>query len=119
MSGLADARPPAVRADYRVENEDREPDQTLLTSLESFALLAVGSNWGMALHNELIANLGRFRRYDYTSLRDLLRVIRNKRNHFREMPQSLQQLLVPMPSGFYRCARMHLHAGQLGPPPRV
>ena len=56
---------------------------------------------------------------DYTSLRDLLRVIRNKRNHFREMPQSLQQLLVPMPSGFYRCARMHLHAGQLGPPPRV
>ena len=30
------------------------------------------------------------RRYDYTSLRDLMRVVRNKRNHFREMPQQLQ-----------------------------
>lgn len=53
---------------------------------------------------ELIANLGKYRRYDYTCLRDLLRVVRNKRNHFREMPDSLQQLLGPVPEGYYRCA---------------
>lgn len=88
----------------RVENEDREPDPTLLNALESFAPGAVGSNWGAALDVELIANLGRYRRYDYTCLRDLLRVVRNKRNHFREMPESLQQLMGPLPTGYYRCA---------------
>jgi serine/threonine-protein kinase/endoribonuclease IRE1 len=51
---------------------------------------------------ELVGNLGRYRRYDYTCLRDLLRVVRNKRNHFREMPDSLQQLMGPLPNGFYK-----------------
>jgi hypothetical protein len=45
---------------------------------------------GAVLPVELIANLGRYRRYDYGAVRDLLRVIRNKRNHFREMPPGLQ-----------------------------
>lgn len=95
-------RPPSPQT-HRVENEDREPDPTLLHALESFAAAAIGSNWGAALDVELIANLGRYRRYDYTCLRDLLRVVRNKRNHFREMPDSLQQLMGPLPNGFYRC----------------
>ena len=86
----------------RVENEDREPDPTLLNALEAFSAAAVGANWGAALDVELIANLGRYRRYDYTCLRDLLRVVRNKRNHFREMPESLQQLMGPLPNGYYR-----------------
>lgn len=65
----------------------------------------MGTNWGAAVDVELITNLGRYRRYDYTCLRDLLRVVRNKRNHFREMPDSLQQLMGPLPNGFYRCGR--------------
>lgn len=32
-------------------------------------------NWGGAVEPELVANLGRYRRYDYTSVRDLLRVV--------------------------------------------
>jgi serine/threonine-protein kinase/endoribonuclease IRE1 len=47
-------------------------------------------NWAKGIEADLVANLNRYRRYDFTSLRDLLRVIRNKRNHFREMPPSLQ-----------------------------
>lgn len=91
-----------VCRDRRVENEDREPDQTLLASLESYSRAAVGANWGALLDSLLIANLGKYRRYDFTSLRDLLRVIRNKRNHFREMPESLQAVMAPIPDGFYR-----------------
>ena len=34
------------------------------------------------------------------SLRDLLRVIRNKHNHFRELPESLQKKLGSLPEGF-------------------
>lgn len=86
----------------RVENEDREPDPTLLHALESYSSAAVGANWGASMDAELVANLGKYRRYDYRALRDLLRVVRNKRNHFREMPESLQQLLGPLPTGFYR-----------------
>jgi hypothetical protein len=90
-----------------VEFEDREPDQGLLTALESFrpsALGGAGANWGAAVEAELIVNLGKYRRYDYTSLRDLLRVVRNKKNHFREMPEPLQRAMGPVPDGYYRRA---------------
>lgn len=86
-----------------MENEDREPDPSLLHALESYSAPALGPNWGAALDPELISNLGKYRRYDYTAMRDLLRVVRNKRNHFREMPQELQRLMGPLPDGFYRC----------------
>ncbi len=51
---------------------------------------------------ELIENLGRYRKYNQSSLRDLLRVIRNKHNHFRELPDSLQAKLGPLPHGYHR-----------------
>jgi serine/threonine-protein kinase/endoribonuclease IRE1 len=95
----------------RVENEDREPDPSLLNALESYTAAALGPNWGAALDPELISNLGKYRRYDYTCLRDLLRVVRNKRNHFREMPGELQRLLGPLPDGFYRCGRLQWGIG--------
>ncbi len=47
-----------------------------------------------------MTNLNRYRRYDFSSVRDLLRVIRNKRNHFREMPEALQALMGPVPQGY-------------------
>jgi serine/threonine-protein kinase/endoribonuclease IRE1 len=87
----------------RVEFEDREPDASLLNALEAVRSAAVGAtNWGAALDAALVANLGRYRRYDYTSLRDLLRVVRNKRNHFREMPEPLQRAMGPVPDGYLR-----------------
>lgn len=43
---------------------------------------------------------GKYRRYNYASLRDLLRVIRNKHSHFRELPLDLQERLGPLPHGF-------------------
>jgi serine/threonine-protein kinase/endoribonuclease IRE1 len=86
-----------------VEFEDREPDQRLLTALENFRADAIGgSNWGAAVDAALVANLGRYRRYDYTCLRDLLRVVRNKRNHFREMPEALQRIMGLVPEGYFR-----------------
>lgn len=36
---------------------------------------------------------GKYRRYNYASLQDLLRVIRNKHSHFRELPLDLQERL--------------------------
>ncbi|DBA76306.1 TPA: bifunctional endoribonuclease/protein kinase ire1 [Trebouxia sp. C0004] len=87
----------------RIETEDREVDQTLLHQLEAVCEDAIGgASWGSALEPEVIANLGKYRKYNSSSLRDLLRVIRNKHNHFREMPPDLQQRLGPLPEGFLR-----------------
>lgn len=82
------SRLPASLPACRVENEDREPDQTLLAALEAAARVAllpptaasgpaspISVNWGGCVDAALVANLGRYRRYDYTSLRDLLRVV--------------------------------------------
>lgn len=77
-------------------------ERPLLISLEAAAQQAIGGSgqWCDAVDGMLLENLGRFRRYSFRSLRDLLRVIRNKNNHFQEMPQELQELMGPLPSGF-------------------
>ena len=78
-------------------------DRTLLSNLEAQAPQATGGNWAIGLGPHFLANLGRYRRYNVASLRDLLRVIRNKHNHFWELPEELQQQLGPLPEGFIRC----------------
>jgi serine/threonine-protein kinase/endoribonuclease IRE1 len=64
------------------------------------------TDWLPALDALLVANLVRYRAYKTTSLRDLLRVIRNKYNHFRDLPLELQQVLGPVPEGFYAYFRV-------------
>ena len=91
-------------------------DRTLLSSLEAQAPQATGGNWAAGLGPDFLANLGRYRRYNVASLRDLLRVIRNKHNHFRELPEELQQQLGPLPEGFVRCGVSPLTRGKpVGP----
>ena len=78
-----------------------QADVALLGALEGHARMAIGgSNWLVKLSAELQDNLGKYRRYTASSLRDLLRLVRNKHNHFREMPVSLQRSLSPVPEGF-------------------
>ncbi|KAK8716887.1 hypothetical protein V6N13_044180 [Hibiscus sabdariffa] len=48
-----------------------------------------------------LANIGYYRRYKFDGVRDLLRVMRNKSHHYRELPQEIQELVGPVPEGFY------------------
>lgn len=84
----------------RVELEDRETNSVLLNVLESTAPLALGAKWDEKMEPAFIANIGRYRRYKFDSVRDLLRVMRNKLNHFRELPPEIQELIGPVPEGF-------------------
>uniref|UniRef100_A0A2N9F0V7 non-specific serine/threonine protein kinase n=1 Tax=Fagus sylvatica TaxID=28930 RepID=A0A2N9F0V7_FAGSY len=59
----------------RVELEDRETDSDLLKALESI-------------------------RTGGSGVRDLLRVMRNKLNHYRELPKQIQVLVGPVPEGY-------------------
>lgn len=74
----------------RVELEDRECDSVLLRELESKGSVALGGKWDEKMEPEFINNIGRYRRYKYNGVRDLLRVIRNKLNHYRELPKEIQ-----------------------------
>ncbi|KAJ1841002.1 bifunctional endoribonuclease/protein kinase ire1, partial [Coemansia sp. RSA 486] len=49
--------------------------------------------WDRRLDQHLRRDLGKFRKYDGTRLRDLLRIIRNKKNHYQDMPTPLREAL--------------------------
>ncbi|KAJ7966988.1 putative Kinase [Quillaja saponaria] len=87
-------------ASDRVELEDREDKSELLVAIESIAPVALDGNWDAKMEAAFIINIGRYRRYKFDSVRDLLRVIRNKLNHYRELPLEIQKLLGPVPEGF-------------------
>jgi serine/threonine-protein kinase/endoribonuclease IRE1 len=84
----------------RVELEDRETNSVLLNVLESTAPVALGGKWDEKMEPAFLANIGRYRRYKFDSVRDLLRVMRNKLNHYRELPLEIQELIGLVPEGF-------------------
>nr|XP_043632077.1 serine/threonine-protein kinase/endoribonuclease IRE1b-like [Erigeron canadensis] len=87
-------------ASDRVELEDREIGSDLLKALENIGTAALGGKWDDKLDSTLLGDIGRYRKYKYDSVRDLLRVIRNKLNHYRELPKDVQAVLGPVPTGF-------------------
>lgn len=86
----------------RMELEDRESDGRLLRVFESGSYTALNGMWTDMLSEGLIDNIGRYRKYNAHSIRDLLRVIRNKRHHYSELPLELQEELGSVPDGFLR-----------------
>ena len=61
--------------------------------LERGAANVVGTAWDKALDDVLINNVQKFRTYDPSSVRDLLRLIRNKHHHFDELPRDFRSKL--------------------------
>ena len=49
--------------------------------------------WPRQIDQCLVADMKKYRKYDPTLLSDLLRFIRNKKNHFRELPDDVKALL--------------------------
>jgi serine/threonine-protein kinase/endoribonuclease IRE1 len=58
--------------------------------------------WSDALPPALTENMGKYRSYNGREVRDLLRVIRNKSNHFRELPRNVRETVGDPPDAFYR-----------------
>ncbi|CAH9089985.1 unnamed protein product [Cuscuta europaea] len=82
----------------RVEVEDRDSGSVLLKALELEGTSVCG--WDSKLDPALLHDIARYRRYQFHSVRDLLRLIRNKSNHYRQLPTEVQELLGPLPEGF-------------------
>lgn len=58
------------------------------------------SRWDRKLDFELLDDLTHHRRYNYDAARDLLRVMRNKANHYYDLPDHVRQTLGSLPEGF-------------------
>lgn len=74
---------------------ETEPSSLLFAqnplAIERNAASVVGIAWDKVLYDDLISNVQRFRAYDPCSIRDLLRLIRNKHHHFDELPPEVRQ----------------------------
>ena len=112
-------------ASDRFEIMSKDPVDSVLIRLERDAKSIIKTDWYHTLDQSqdqaLIKNLRKSRGYDGNSLRDLLRVLRNKvslfhsyryifveflfplyqqRNHYQDLPDELKVQLGPMPDGF-------------------
>ncbi|ORY82491.1 kinase-like domain-containing protein [Protomyces lactucae-debilis] len=84
----------------RFELEERDPPSPLLLLLEAPAQQVVGDNWASKLDRHFLENLGKYRKYKGHSIMDLLRAMRNKKHHYQDLPEQVQQALGPLPQGF-------------------
>ena len=102
----------ALLLDVSDKLEKEAPESRLVRRLEQIVggrllrpLIQSGVGWDSLLCQDLVQELqGKLQRRSYQkdSARDLLRVIRNKHNHFREMPADLRERMGPVPEGYYR-----------------
>uniref|UniRef100_F7ACR7 non-specific serine/threonine protein kinase n=1 Tax=Monodelphis domestica TaxID=13616 RepID=F7ACR7_MONDO len=82
----------------RVEKEAAEGP--LVTALEAGGRIVVRQNWHSCISGPLQSDLRKFRSYKGTSVRDLLRAMRNKRHHYQELPAEVRQALGQVPEEF-------------------
>ncbi|XP_054160435.1 serine/threonine-protein kinase/endoribonuclease IRE1-like [Oppia nitens] len=80
---------------------EKEPvDSPVVLTLERGGLDVCRGDWRRHISIELQADLKKFRSYRGSSVRDLLRAMRNKRHHYRELPHEVQQSLGSIPNQF-------------------
>ncbi|KAM9819589.1 serine/threonine-protein kinase/endoribonuclease IRE1 isoform 2-T2 [Syngnathus typhle] len=84
----------------RIENEP--VDSKIVGNLESECRDVVRSNWMLHISTPLQNNLKRYRVYKSSSVRELLRAMRNKKAHYHQLPREVRHSLGELPDGFVR-----------------
>jgi serine/threonine protein kinase len=111
----------------RVETERESGACKFALRLESCAKDVFETQWDQKVDAKLFSESGRFRKYDSTSMCDLIRLIRNKKSHFVELTTDLQSKFVDItglwmyfdtvfPNLFACCVRVnkeHILAGPM------
>lgn len=83
--------------------EFEKPTAPIVVALEQAAedqAVIPDGDWMVGLSEYLLQDLNRFRKYNGTKLRDLLRIVRNKAHHYRDLPVELQEQLGSLPDGY-------------------
>jgi serine/threonine-protein kinase/endoribonuclease IRE1 len=82
----------------RIEKLDFKLDP--LKTLERNAKYVVRNDWNLHLDSEITSDLRKYRDYQGTSVRDLLRALRNKKHHYHELSSHMQKVLGTIPTDF-------------------
>ncbi|XP_060523248.1 serine/threonine-protein kinase/endoribonuclease IRE1 [Cylas formicarius] len=82
--------------------EKAESDDRVLQALEANGAPVVKLDWRAHIHEEVAKDLRKYRTYRGESVRDLLRALRNKKHHFRELTREAQRSLGEIPDAFTR-----------------
>ncbi|RDL40077.1 Uncharacterized protein BP5553_00056 [Venustampulla echinocandica] len=81
------------------EKEKRDPPSPALEELERFAPRVVRGDFLKYLGKDFVDSMGKQRKYTGTRLLDLLRALRNKKNHYEDMSDKLKKEVGPLPDG--------------------
>ncbi|XP_063881427.1 serine/threonine-protein kinase/endoribonuclease IRE1-like isoform X2 [Scylla paramamosain] len=100
--------------DVSDRTEKESGDSLVVMSLERGGLEVVRGDWKLHMHPVIAEDLRRFRDYKGRSVRDLLRALRNKRNHYRELKEEARMVFGHIPDGYVdywtlRFPRLLLH----------
>ncbi|XP_067089079.1 serine/threonine-protein kinase/endoribonuclease IRE1 [Osmerus mordax] len=80
---------------------EKEPlDGPIVRQLERGGRAVVKGDWREHITVPLQTDLRKFRSYKGGSVRDLLRAMRNKKHHYRELPAEVQETLGSIPEDF-------------------
>uniref|UniRef100_A0A3B3RS14 Serine/threonine-protein kinase/endoribonuclease IRE1 n=2 Tax=Paramormyrops kingsleyae TaxID=1676925 RepID=A0A3B3RS14_9TELE len=80
---------------------EKEPlDGPIVRQLERGGRAVVKGDWREHITVPLQTDLRKFRSYKGGSARDLLRAMRNKKHHYRELPEDVQETLGSIPDDF-------------------
>uniref|UniRef100_A0A8C2DKC3 Serine/threonine-protein kinase/endoribonuclease IRE1 n=1 Tax=Cyprinus carpio TaxID=7962 RepID=A0A8C2DKC3_CYPCA len=80
---------------------EKEPlDGPIVRQLERGGQVVVKGDWREHITVPLQTDLRKFRSYKGGSVRDLLRAMRNKKHHYRELPNEVQETLGSIPDEF-------------------
>ena len=80
--------------------EHESSESLLISSIERNAKRVTGDRWDHIFDRDLFEDLEKYRKYDTKSVRDLLRMIRNKRHHYKELPAGLRAVIGGLPCGY-------------------
>lgn len=83
------------------EEAVEESSSEVLRMLESRAKeVTEGGDWTRKVDKPFMDDLGKWRKYRGSSVRDLLRALRNKKHHYQDMPPALRRSMGSLPDGF-------------------
>jgi serine/threonine-protein kinase/endoribonuclease IRE1 len=86
------------------EREPRDPPSSHLSILEDFTSVVLDHkrNFLAKLDIAFVNSLGKQRKYTGDRMLDLLRALRNKKNHYEDMDEGIKAKVGPLPRGYLR-----------------
>ena len=82
------------------EKETRDPPSPALEELERHAPEVTNGDFLRILPRDFVDSMGKQRKYTGSRMLDLLRALRNKKNHYEDMSDSLKRSVGPLPEGY-------------------